>query len=250
MPRSFTSGAVLFILALLISAASRSYAGLSPNQCLNDVSISGAFGEDRGVCRPPPSFDPECVPGNDAYCLYTSGSYNSHAGVSFVIHRETLPAMVQFASDSEVTRAGRKYLGDGSEAPGSDSDLAYVVKDLEGKGRGVIARRPIRRGEVFIVAFPAVVIDQELERSLESDIPLRHRQRLYELAFHQLVDKERALSLAASTGGNLYEDIMRTNGFGVTIGERKHSAIFPETAVSLGAPDDETHGTSKGKGPN
>jgi hypothetical protein len=167
----------------------------------------------------------------EKYCVYTSADFNSNTGASFIIHPDTLPKISAFVQNTKLTLRGQKYLT--GRYRSDDPDISYELKELLGKEWSVIARRPIRRGEIFMVGFPAIVIDQELEMGPDPEISEYDRLRLYELAFEQLPDKGRALSLAASTGGNIHEDIMRTNAFGLKIGGRGHSGLFPETAVSF-----------------
>jgi hypothetical protein len=165
------------------------------------------------------------------YCVYTSVSFNNGVGASFITHPDALPAVLTWVNDITLTQQGKKYLS-GRDRP-TDIEAPYEVKRLPGKGLSVVARRSIPRGTIFMVGFPAVVVDQELEMGPDPDVSESDRLRLHELAFEQLSDKERALSLAASTGGNIYEDVMRTNAFGIKISGRGHSGLYPEIAVGF-----------------
>ena len=169
------------------------------------------------------------VDGVEKYCLYTSRIFNSKTGISFIIRPSTLPNVIQFVEDANLTARGKPYLS--QDGKPSDPNVPYVIKELEGKGLGVIARRSIPRGETFIVGFPAIIIDQELEIGPDPSISEEDRLALHKAAFGRLADSQRALSLAASTGGDIHEDIMRTNGFTVKLGGRRHSGLVPETAV-------------------
>ena len=51
---------------------------------------------------------------------------------------------------------------DGPQMFMPQSELAYEVRDLEGKGKGVVATRGIDKGEVFMVNFPAVLVEGAL----------------------------------------------------------------------------------------
>ncbi len=203
--------------------------------CFSSEGRQLAFTFKDGVNHWSPwAYPPFCVRGStqiDKYCVYTSADFNSNAGISFIIRPDTVPGATAFIRDDSLTKRGKKHLK--SQSTPHDVDVAYEVRDIPGKGQGVIASRSIRRGEIFMVGVPAVVIDQELEIGPDPEVSEADRLQLHKLAFEQLPNRERALSLAASTGGNIYEDIMKTNGFGIDIGNRKHSGLFPETAVSF-----------------
>lgn len=192
---------------------------LSSLEILTFILICGthaswAFPREDTCPVTPWSYPPQCVKG---YCVYTSASYNNDYGVSFIAlssEEETLRPLVH---DSQLTERGKIHLS-------SSSALPYEIKEFPGRGRGVFARRFIPRGEVFMVTFPAVVVDQEFESWV------RH-QELYQLAYKRLGVPERALELAASSGGSVYEDILKTNAFGAGVGGRRYSGLYPEAAV-------------------
>ncbi|KAK5653306.1 hypothetical protein OQA88_8997 [Cercophora sp. LCS_1] len=169
----------------------------------------------EGTCPLNPwSHPPRCL--ND-YCVYTSIGYNSHHGISFIALESTEPTLLPLVHDVTLTERGRHHLY-------ANPDLPYEIRELPGRGRGVFARRRILRGEVFMVGFPAVVVDQEFENLIRDE-------ELYRLAYERLGVPKRALSLAASSGGSVYEDIMKTNAFGVGVGGRRYSGLYPEVAM-------------------
>lgn len=170
------------------------------------------------------SHAPVCTEGRE-YCVYTSSSYNHHHGVSFIASPSAEREILQILQKSSMfVEQAREHLT-------PSRDLPYEVKEQPGRGRGVFARRLVRKGEVFLVGFPAVVIDQELERGSGPSVSYTERMRLYRRAYEQLPERNRILSLAASSGGEVYEDIIKTNGFGTGIGERRYSGVFPEIAM-------------------
>ena len=224
----------------------------NPGECIIPDPLQIAVWLDSAVCPPPLSqekpvlsssndgeppapwaYPPFCIrdsEGAEKYCVYTSTSFNNEAGVSFIIRPSTLPSIVSFVEDANLTSRGVPFLSRGGKGPASD--VAYEVRELEGKGLGVLARRPISRGETFIIGFPAIIIDAELEIGPDPTISEENRLRIHKVAFERLADRDRALSLAASTGGDIHEDIMKTNGFTIKLGGRRHSGLVPETAVS------------------
>jgi hypothetical protein len=181
---------------------------------------------------------PECIPktaSKNQHCVYTAANYNNDKGISFLIRPEAVGPMMDVIRDPEPARAARKYLarlGTKMEEEDGGATLPYEIRDIPGRGKSVVATRLIRRYDVFMVGFPAVMIDQELRNTTEL-MALEDLQRLHGVAFGRLPDQERVMSLAASTGGNVFQDIMRTNAFGVEVAKREYSGLYPEIAVSL-----------------
>ncbi|KAK0647199.1 hypothetical protein B0T16DRAFT_376314 [Cercophora newfieldiana] len=175
----------------------------------------------------PWSHAPQCVEDSGTksrFCVYTSSTYNNGHGASFIATPETERELLSLIQNNTLTQRGKQHLA-------ASHDLPYVVREAPGKGRGVFCQQPIRRGEVFLVGFPAVLIDQDFElgSSLETSQP--KGQLLYELAFQQLPFSTRVLSLAHDPDGSPYQDIVRKNGFGSKLGKKSYSGVFPEIAV-------------------
>jgi hypothetical protein len=112
----------------------------------------------------------------------------------------------------------------------SDGPL-YEIVDIPGKGKGVIARRHIRRGEVIMRNQPVMMGLMYPPRSIGA----RRRQMILEQAFNQLPLKERkrVSEMARSGNGHILDDILRTNIFGVRLDDGDdHMGLFPDIAVS------------------
>jgi len=241
------------VLLTSIAALVASSPAAPPNECMVPDPLLIAIWLDSAICQAPLkstesplstsgdgdshapwAYPPFCIKdsgGVEKYCLYTSTEFNNAAGISFIIRPRTLPSILPYVKDTNLTSRGRPYLSRGGKSP--SSQVAYVVKELEGKGLGVLARRPVSRGETFIVGFPAIIIDSGLEIGPDPEISEDDRLLIHKTAFERLPDKKRAQTLAASTGGDVYEDIMKTNGFTIRLGGHRHSGLVPETAVSF-----------------
>ena len=173
------------------------------------------------------SLAPVCIQGDvSEYCVYTSTVYNAGHGVSVIARPEEERSLSLVITDPRLTEHGARYLANASGLP-------YEIREIAGKGRGLFALRNIQPGETFLVGFPVIVIDQELELGLDEGLTVADRAKLYKLAFEQLTVPERALSLASSSEFDIYEDIIMTNGFSTRLGSRRYTAVFPEIAVRL-----------------
>ncbi|KAH8899830.1 SET domain-containing protein [Thozetella sp. PMI_491] len=104
-------------------------------------------------------------------------------------------------------------------------NLTYDVEDLPGRGKGVIARRTIPQWSVVMAGWPAIVLPMEYQRYFS----LHQRRALLGRAVRQLPKEQQTtiLSLARSTGGELIEDILKTNIFGIELDGVPHMGLFP-----------------------
>jgi hypothetical protein len=167
------------------------------------------------------------------FCLHTSSSFNEDKGGSFICVSEEAPRLAEALADQEPARRASKFLDEQAQGPEND-EFPYEIKELPGRGKGVIARRKIKQTEIVMVGFPAVVADDEFLglRMGEEDVG----RTMYRQAFRQLTDLDRVMRLAKSAGGDIFEDVMKTNSFGFYIGERNYQGLFPEISVSLRRP--------------
>ncbi|KAK6956121.1 hypothetical protein Daesc_001391 [Daldinia eschscholtzii] len=96
------------------------------------------------------------------------------------------------------------------------NDPAYVIKDVPGKGKGLVAQRQIRKWEVVLVDYPVMLAHMGLFDVVGPEL----REDVLERALRQLPEEQQSdiLSLARSTGGETIEDILRTNIFDVPLG--------------------------------
>lgn len=133
--------------------------------------------------------------------------------------------MVEALDDAVVPPKLRDH-SSSSLVPEEQRNPAYVIKDIPGRGKGLVAKRPIRKWEVVLVDFPAMLTHVDVFDSVDSET----RGDLLEQAVQQLPNhqQDEVLSLARSTGGEPIEDILKTNIFGVELDlEIPHSGLFP-----------------------
>jgi hypothetical protein len=190
--------------------------------------VTASTGEDALSWRPW-TYPPYC-PDNTAYCAFTNTDFQGPGrGLSLVD--------VQQPNTSNVTSAVRFLAELLSSLPAPDrtpeASPPYEVRDIPGKGKGLVATRKIRRGQVFMVDYAAVVADQQFPTRVRRE----QGRRLLREAIHRLPAADKILSLARSSSDPdnvpAVEDIMKTNSFSVEIAGKAYMALFPHIAVSL-----------------
>ncbi len=161
--------------------------------------------------------------GKQEFCVYTSSKFNRNKGISFVATPATAATVVAAVQNSTAVLQARSRFAGGK--------IPYAVRDLAGRGKGVVATRPIKQFETFMEDFPSLVVDSAFLPV--NTTPPAETADLFNLATDQLGDRERVLSLAV-TGGerNVVADVILTNAFGLSLNERDHKGLYPDIAVS------------------
>ncbi|KAL2146809.1 hypothetical protein VTI28DRAFT_2290 [Corynascus sepedonium] len=167
---------------------------------------------------------------NTSYCAFTNSDFQGpNRGVSII---DVEPSSIKNASLAVTSIA--KLLSSPVSAPppasADESSPPYEMRDIPGKGNGLIATRKIPRGQVFMVDYAALVVDSQL--------PGRVRKaqgvELLKEAIERLSGAEEVLSLARSSqepeSVSVYEDVMKTNAFTVEITGKAYMALFPRIA--------------------
>lgn len=176
---------------------------------------------------------PYCVDNtaNTKHCVFTNANYHGR-GVSIID--------VQPSDGDNATSAVSVARLLSSAAPisvaGHEESPPYEVRDLPGKGKGLIATRKIPRGQVFMFDYAAIIADTQFP----SRVKREQGRQLLEKAAERLAGAEEVYALARSSPDPdnvpVAEDVMKTNSFSVEIGGKGYMALFPKIAVSYLSP--------------
>ncbi|KAI5918041.1 hypothetical protein F4810DRAFT_726387 [Camillea tinctor] len=171
----------------------------------------------------PWTFPPVCVKAeNDTrskLCTFTYANLRGEAGISIITTPEIASAGRNVLEDIDPRWAvwERNHVHTVSTPP------PYEIKDIGGKGLGVIANRYIQQGEIIMSRFPVILRMIDIEPWKYRDVlQLLHRAGI------QLPTKDKAamLALAHSKGGYIVDDIMNTNSFGVLLDDVDHQGLY------------------------
>jgi hypothetical protein len=166
------------------------------------------------------------------YCLFTSVSFGENHGFSIITTPEIAAGIV-----------GEGELGDShspwdleklSLVPGAVSNSegpAYEVQETNGRGKGAFAKRLIRRAEVFMLDYPALLVSRQFATAVSGSLKRQMMSRGVEQLPEDTMRKY--WDLAMSTGGDRVNNVFTTNSCSVSLGDNApHMAVFPEVSVS------------------
>lgn len=172
-------------------------------------------------------------------CVFCHPSFRNGHGLSLVTASEVVSDLL----NQGVLDERDQYDPHGSSTPGDivpgpvlDPETgvpAYEVRDLPGKGKGVIALRRIKRNETFLVDHPSILVTWSLIGLDWTKV----QESLLENALNQLPNdtKKRVLGLSKANlvPGLPLSDLFKTNICGLLLGAgTPHVGLFTEFAVS------------------
>ncbi|KAH8886531.1 SET domain-containing protein [Thozetella sp. PMI_491] len=184
------------------------------------LAIDDTVGDDPGRWAPW-THRPYCADSFfSKYCVFTNSLFQSARGVSVI----TTP---EIASTSAGLLAAVSAHGNSASHDVQQSDShPYKVVDLPGRGKGVVAVRRIRRGEVIMTDYASVLAKSDFSREMTQ----AQGHELLHRAMEQLPIAEQVFSLARNRKEDTPapEDVVRTNSFNMAISGTAWVAVFPK----------------------
>jgi hypothetical protein len=180
--------------------------------------------------------EPWCLFSTEAgseLCVYTSHTYGYGRGISIVVQPSEVPALIL----AHAIRFQHTYKFPSMPASSVNPDL-WADERMEqrwvpGKGRGMVAREILRRGDVVQAYTPVLSVQ---------DLVMQIRQGSYDLLMPIKVAVQRMTNHSrwlfedqwGHFGGDPYYDRVNTNAFNSVIGQSPvyFWSLYPESAVS------------------
>jgi hypothetical protein len=166
---------------------------------------------------------PECVwIQSSEYCTFSHPSFNGGEGVSIITTPTNMDILISrsdFNRDPSTNNVDKK---------------PYQLREVPGKGLGLVATQVIRRGQQIVLDSPAVMMDNlvyQSDTSIVADmlvqavvmLPEKRREEYLSLATHDVSGDVRE---------KIY-DIFEKNAFEATLGSVEMSAIYPECKSTM-----------------
>ncbi|KAM7187271.1 hypothetical protein V8F20_011026 [Naviculisporaceae sp. PSN 640] len=155
------------------------------------------------------------------HCIFADGNFRNGHGVSLITTTTVASHLVGLEAFNDKPSS--------PEARKQNAVPAYEIVDIEGRGKGVVATRDIRRGEIIMVDVPAVLVGTEFLQ----DVKAHHRRRLIKRAINQLpaATRREVWSLSRNTGKYEIDAIMGANANSVAVSDDGiHLGIFPKVS--------------------
>jgi hypothetical protein len=188
---------------------------LRHNGLFNDLSASQPPEEKHG-----PRACIQDVNGTDKHCAYTKPTFAGNRGISIVAMTDVADRIFQMPAFHDQRIHQHR-----------STDPPYAVKQLPGRGTGVVAIRTLNRGDRIFMEPPALVVHSKVYDFMDSDFI-----HLQDAAVEGLPNNTRSMfmDLWGEWGGNKVDDIMNTNSFALQLLDKKEtfSMVVPEIAVS------------------
>ncbi|ORY60961.1 uncharacterized protein BCR38DRAFT_497073 [Pseudomassariella vexata] len=176
----------------------------------------------------PWSYPPSCLDSvanpDTKYCVFSNSRHGSN-GVSMITTPETAANSVELLNERISAHWEPRRSMNNSII---ESEPAYKVVPMPGKGRGVVATRLIRRAEPIMYDSASVVLDTQFPGSVRQT----DGYELLHQAADQLADPELVLTLGRTNtmAADIVEDVLRTNSFSTPLAGEPHMGLFPEVS--------------------
>lgn len=177
-------------------------------------------------------------PAETPYCVYTNSKFQSR-GVSVI----AMPfSVAKERNDTTAIRSLEVLLASDAltkaPSPAEPTDRPYEIRDIPGKGKGVVATRKIPRGTVLMVEHAAVIADMvfpvRVRRVLGREMLRRAMSRVGKEGEEAILDLARSSHMPMEVPAA--EDVMKTNAFTVKVAGKNQMALFPRVAVCFALP--------------
>jgi hypothetical protein len=175
--------------------------------------------DDNAVQSSPWTHPPECehtTDGTVKYCTYTNANHGPR-GWSIITTPENAANSASFLIQQLNVSSSR--------------DPPYKMVDIPGKGKGLVATRPIKRYEEILVEHAPMLVDIAFTVKVQAT----RGYRLLHAAVDRLSDPTSVRELGKSNGlaKDEVENILRTNAFNTPMDGVPHIALYPTVSVGL-----------------
>lgn len=104
----------------------------------------------------------------------------------------------------------------------------FELREMPGKGRGLIANKTLHRGDQIFASTPLLITDPDTYQLVEDERIALHRQGVKELPFES---QKKFWGLLDHFKGDPVEDRINTNAFEISIDDHMYHAVLPEIAM-------------------
>lgn len=174
-----------------------------PPKCLSirsSPASSSLSASSSSSSSSPASFSPSysSYAAENVYCLFSSQNFRNGQGLSLIVSPTTAANLLGIGALDDGTAPWASHVRKQRETP-------YQITDVKGKGKGVVATRPIKQGEILMVDVPNLLISEEFLRETEREGKGHLRRRMVKRGLEQLPESTRHKVLELQKGPGSYE---------------------------------------------
>jgi hypothetical protein len=186
-------------------------------------TISQSFESAQNIEYSPWTFWPECFSNEDQtepMCVFSHQSFAKGRGIFIVSTTENAYGMLQkpaFTNPSVLDRTN------------SYTNPPYIIQEMPGRGRGLIANKTLHRGDQIFASTPLLISNPNAYKLAEEE-----RLRLSHRGVETLpqASKNEFWKLLDHFKGDPVDDRINTNAFEIEINGVQHYAVLPEIAMT------------------
>lgn len=194
--------------------------------------------------RPPPS-NPSVGGDLPDPCLYTYTTFRGNTGLSLITSPEIAASLASALDDTAVPAPFRSHITSPQQPPADDDARGFTILPLPRRGLGVLATRPLAKGELVMVAAPVLLVRADFLTATTTGgaseaggrYSVRQQEEVLEGAVRQLPleTQKKVVGLARRGGlegygslGGLVRDVVGTNAFHLEVEGVDHLVVYLE----------------------
>ncbi|EAA28732.2 SET domain-containing protein [Neurospora crassa] len=140
----------------------------------------------------------KCSTAENVFCLFSFQNFRNGQGLSLIVSPTTAANLLGIGALDDDPAPWASHVRKQRETP-------YQITDVKGKGKGVVATRSIKQGEILMVDVPALLISEEFLRETEREGKGHLRRRMVKRGLEQLPESTRRKVLELQKGSGSYE---------------------------------------------
>lgn len=217
---------------------------LSSGICPLESSPTGTPWSHPPLCPPPAN--PSVGGDLPDPCLYAYTTFRGNSGLSLITSPEIAASLAPALDDTAVPAPFRSHITSPQQPlPADDASRGFTVLPLPRRGLGVLATRPLAKGELVMVAAPVLLVRADFLTTTTTGgaseaggrFSVRQQEAVLEGAVRQLpLETQKKVVGLARRGelegygslGGLVRDVVGTNAFHLEVEGVDHLVVYLE----------------------
>ncbi|KAF2279762.1 SET domain-containing protein [Westerdykella ornata] len=168
-------------------------------------------------------------------CVFTDATFASGRGISIITTAERAYALLNKPAFTHPDLLSSVNINQNQNH--THSAPPYELRNIPGRGRGLIATRTLHRGDPIFASTPILLLDAAAydlapnETSFLTNLAIANLPTASRVQFWKLLGHSASSSSSSSSDPNPIESRITTNAFQVSINDVEHYALLPTTSM-------------------